>query len=103
MVSAKSCAPTDRAQGVPRRGHVQFATLKIARRFVPDSMLAFSALCNTENGPPFVVWRDSVPHGTSDFEAVRGYFVPMYPENEPKDTNKGKTPVWRLVPQEHWG
>jgi hypothetical protein len=23
-------------------------------------MLAFSALRNTENGPPFVVWRDSV-------------------------------------------
>ena len=31
-----------------------------AHRFVPDSMLAFSALRNTENGPPFVVWRDSV-------------------------------------------
>jgi hypothetical protein len=58
--SLPTCAPTDRGQGVLRRGRAQFATLEIAHRFVPDSMLAFSALRNTENGPPFVVWRDSV-------------------------------------------
>ncbi len=59
-MAAKSCAPTDRGQGVLRRGHAQFATLEIAHWFVPDSMLAFSALRNTENGPPFVARRDSV-------------------------------------------
>ena len=59
-MTAKSCALADRGQGVPRRAHTQFATQEIAHRFVPDAMLAFSALRNTENGPLFVVWRDSV-------------------------------------------
>jgi hypothetical protein len=59
-VASKSCAPTSRGHGVPRRGHAQFATLEIAHRFVPDAMLAFSALRNTENGPPFAARRDSV-------------------------------------------